>query len=145
MGKQWETVKDFIFLVSKISADGECSHEIKRHLLLGSYGQPRQHIKKQTFLCQQHYGFSSSHVWMWACHKAGWESKNWCFQTVMLEKTPESPLDCKEIKQVNPKRDQPWIFIGRTDAEAEAPILWLPDMQRQLTGKDPDARKDWRQ
>ena len=71
--------------------------------------------------------------------------KNWCFQIVVLEKTLKSPLDCKEIKPVNPKGNQPWIFIRRTDAEAEAPILWPPDVKSQLTGKDPDAGKDWKQ
>ena len=88
---------------------------------------------------------SSSHVWMWELdHEEGRVLKNWCFWTVVLEKTLESPLDCK-IKPVNPKGNQPWIFIGRTDAEAEAPILWLPDAKNQLIGKDPDAGKDWRQ
>ena len=83
---------------------------------------------------------------MWELnHKEGWAPKNWCFETVVLEKTLESPLDCKEIKPVNPKGNQPWIFIGRTDAEAEAPVLWPPDVKSQLTGKDPDAGKDWRQ
>ena len=78
-------------------------------------------------------------------YKEGWAPKNWCFQTVVLEKTLESPLDCKEIKPVNPKGDQPWIFIGRTDAEAEVPILWLLDVKSWIIGKDPDAGKDWRQ
>ena len=87
-------------------------------------------------------GFSRSHVWMWELdHKEGWVLKNWCFQTV--EKTLKSPLDCKEIKPVNPKGNQSWIVIGRTDAEA--PILWPPDVKSQLTGKDCDAGKDWRQ
>ena len=115
-----------------------------------SYGQPRQHIKKQRLYfadkcpSSQSYGFSSSNVWMWKLdHKENWVLKNWCFQTVMLEKTLESPLDCKEIKPVNPKGNQPWILIGRTDAEA--PILWPPDAKTQLIGKDPNARKDWRQ
>ena len=94
----------------------------------------------------QSYGSSSSHVQMWEQeHKEGWAPKNWCFGTVVLEKTLESPLDCKEIKPVHPKENQSWIFIGRTDAEAETPILWSPDVKSQLTGKDPDARKDWRQ
>ena len=78
-------------------------------------------------------------------YKESWTPKNWCFWTVMLEKTLESPLDCKEIKSVLPKGNQSWIFIGRTDAEAETPILWLPDVKNWLTGKDPDTRKDWRQ
>ena len=76
-------------------------------------------------------------------HEEGWTSKNWCFQIVVLEKTLNRPLDCKEIKPVNPKGNQPWIFIGRTDAEAEASILWPPDAKNWLTGKDPDAGKDW--
>ena len=84
----------------------------------------------------QIYGFSSSHVWMWELdHEEGWEPKNWCFWTVVLEKTLESPLDCTEIKPVNPKGNQPWIFIGRTDVEAEAPILWPPDAKNWLVGK----------
>ena len=95
---------------------------------------------------RENYGFSSSHVWMWELdHEEGWDLKNWCFWIVALEKTPESPLDCKEIKPVNPKGNQPWIFIDRTDAEAEALILWLPDAKNRLIGKDLDAGKDWRQ
>ena len=97
-------------------------------------------------LDSQSYGFSSSHVWMWELdHKEGWASKNWCFQIVVLGKTLESPLDSREIKQVNPKGDQSWIFIGSTDAEAEAIILWPPDVKSWLNGKDPDAGKDWGQ
>ena len=93
----------------------------------------------------QSYGFSSSHVWMWELdHKEDWEWKNWCFWTVVLEKTLESPLDCKEIQPVHPNGTQPWIFIGRTDAEAEAPILWPCDAKNCLIGKDPDAGYDWR-
>ena len=106
-----ETVRDFIFLGSKITADGDCSHEIKRRLLLGrkSYDKPSQHIKKQRYYfadkvpSNQSYGFSSSHVWLWELyHKESWAPKNWCFWTMVLEKTLESPLDCKEIKPVNP-------------------------------------------
>ena len=90
--------------------------------------------------CSPSYGFSSSHVWMWELdHKEGWTPKNWCFQTVVLKKILESPLDCKEVKPVNPKRNQPWILIGKTDAETEAPILWPLDAKR----KDSDAGKDW--
>ena len=90
--------------------------------------------------------FSNSHVWMWELdYKEGWALKNWCFWAVVLEKTLESPLDCKEIQQVHPKGHQSWILIGRTDAEAEALILWLPDAKSWLIWKDPDARKDWRQ
>ena len=89
------------------------------------------------------YGFSSSHVWMWELdYKESWAPKNWCFWTVVLEKTLENLLDCK---QINPKGNQSWIFIGRTDAEAEAPILWPPDAKNWLFGKEPDAGKDWRQ
>ena len=91
-------------------------------------------------------GFSSSHIWMWELdHKQRWGTKNWCFSTVVLEKTLESPLDCKEIKPVNSKGNQSWIFIGRTDAEAKVPILWSPDAKSWLIGKDPDAGKDWKQ
>ena len=94
----------------------------------------------------QSYGFSSCHVWMWELdHKEDWAVKNWCFWTVVLEKTLESLLDCKEVQPVNPKGNQPWIFIGRTDAEAEAPVLWPPDAKIQLIGKDSDAGKDWGQ
>ena len=94
----------------------------------------------------QSYGFSSSNVLMWELdHKEGWMSKNWCFRTVVLEKTLESHLYSKEIKPVNPKRNQPWTFIDRTDAEAEVPILWSPTTMSWLIGKDPDAGKDWRQ
>ena len=117
-----------------------------------SYDQPRQHIKKQSHYfadigpSSQSYGFSSSHVWMWELdHKESLALNNWCFWTVVLEKTLESPLDCKEIQPVHPKGDQSWIFIWRTDAEAEALILWPPDVKSWFTGKDPDAGKDWRQ
>ena len=106
----------------------------------------RQHIKKQRYhfanksLPSQSYGFSSSCVRMWELdHKEGWALKNWCFWTVVLEKTLQSPLDSKEIKPVNPKGNQLWVFTGRTNAEAEAPILWPPDAKSQLIGKD------WRQ
>ena len=91
----------------------------------------------------QSYGFSSIHVWMWELdHKESWVLKNWCFWTVVLEKTLESPLDYKEIKTVNPKGNQSWIFIGRTDAEAETPIIWPPDAKNWFIWKDPDAEKD---
>ena len=94
----------------------------------------------------QSYGFSSSHVWMWELnHKESWAPKNWCFWTVVLEKTLESPLDCKEIQPVHPKGDQSWIFIGRTDAEAEVPILWPPYEKNWLIRKVPEAGKGWRQ
>ena len=94
----------------------------------------------------QGYGFSSSHVWMWELdYKESWVPKNWRFWTVLLEKTLKSPLDCKEIQPVLPKGDQSWLFIGRTDAEAETPILWPLNEKNWLTGKDPDAGKDWGQ
>ena len=96
-------------------------------------------------LSSQGYGFSSSHVWMWELdYKESWAPKNWCFWTMVLEKTPESPLDCKETQPVHPKGNQSWIFIGRTEVAAETPILWPPDVKNQLIGKDPDAGKDWR-
>ena len=116
-----------------------------------SYDQPRQNIKKQRHFANkgpssQGYGFSCGHVWMWELDcEEGWAPKNWCFWTVVLEKTHESPLDCKKIQLVHPKGNQSWIFIGWTDAEAEALILWPPDAKNWLTGKDPDAGKDWRQ
>ena len=116
-----------------------------------SYYQPRQHIKKQRHYFankgpySQSYGFSITHVWMWELdHRESWSLKNLCFPTVMLEKSLESPLDCKEIKPVNPKGNQSWIFIERTDAKAEAPILCPPDAKNWFTRKDPDAVKDWR-
>ena len=108
------------------------------------------YYKAETSLCQQSpynqsYGFSNSFVWMWELdHKEVWVPKNWCFWIVVV-KTLESPLDCKEIKPVNPKGNQSWIFIGRTDNEAEAPILWPPDVKSWLIEKDTDAGKDWEQ
>ena len=148
-----ETVTDFIFLGSKISADGECSHEIKKGLLLGrkAMANLESMLKSRHYFADkgpysQSYGFSSSHVWVWEFdHKEGWAPKNWCFWTVVLEKTLENPLDCTELKPVNPKGNQSWILIVRTDAEGEAPILWWPDAENWLIRKDPDAGKDWRQ
>ena len=115
--------------------DGDCSHEIKTLVpWKNSYVKTRQCFKKQIYyfankgLYSQSYGFSGRHLWTWELdHKVGWVAKNWCFQTVVLEKTLESPLHCKEFKPVNYKGNQPWIFIGRTDAEAEALIFWSPD------------------
>ena len=112
-GESVETVTNFIFLGSKITADGDCSHEIKRYLLKD--------------------------------YKERWAQKNWYFWTMVLEKTLETPLDCKEIQPVHPKGNQSWIVIGRTDVEAETPILWPPDAKNWLIWKDPDAGKDWRQ
>ena len=115
------------------------------------YDQPRQHIKKKRHyftnkgLSIQSYSFSSSHIWMWELdYKENWTPKNWCFWTVVLEKILESPLDCKEIQPVHPKGNQFWIFIGRTDTEAEILILWQPNVKNRLIGKDPDAGKDWK-
>ena len=151
-GEKAETVADFLFLGSKITADGNCSHEIKRCLLLGRKAMTNlDSILKSrdiALLTKVHIVktmiFSSSHVWTWELdHKENWVLKNWCFQTVVLEKTLESPLDHKESKPVNPKGNQPWMFIGRTAAEALIP--WPPDAKSQLVGKDPDAGKDWRQ
>ena len=97
-------------------------------------------------LSSQSYGFSSSHVWMWELdYKESWAPKNWCFWTVVLEKTLESPLDCKEIQPVHPKGEQSWVFTGRTDVEAETPILWPPHVKSWLIGKDSDAGRDWGQ
>ena len=115
-----------------------------------SYDQPGQHIQKQRHYfankgpSSQGYDFSSSHVWMWELdYKESWVPKNWCFWIVVLEKTLESLSDCKEIQSVHPKGDQSWVFTGRTDVEAETPILWPPDVKSWLIGKDPDAGKDW--
>ena len=164
MANQWgtmETVTDFIFLGSKITADGDCSHEIKRHLPLGrkaltnldsilkcrgKKNKMQRHYFTNKGPSSQSYDFSSSHTWMWELdHKKSWGPKNWWFWTEVLEKTLESLLDFKEIKPVNPKGNKAWIIIGRTDAEAETPVLWPPDSKCQLIRKDPDAGKDWRQ
>ena len=152
-GETVETVSDFIFGGSKITTDGDCSHEIKRHLLLGrkvmtnldSILKSREitlptkvHLVKAMVFPVVMYGCESMD------YKESWAPKNWCFWTVVLEKTLESPLDCKEIQPVHPK-DQSWVFIGKTDVEAETPILWPPDVKNWLIGKDPDAGRDWRQ
>ena len=116
-----------------------------------SYNKPRQHIKKQRYYfankgsSSQGYGFSSSHVWIWELdYKESWAPKNWCFWTVVLEKTFESPLDGKDIQPLHPKGDQSWVFIGKTDVEAETAVLWPPDVKYWLIWKDPDDGKDWR-
>ena len=152
-GETIETVTDFFFLGSKITADGDCSHEIKIHLLLGRKAMTNldSKLKSRHYFANkgsysQSYGFSSSYVWIWKLdHKEDWVLKNLFFWTVVLKKTLESSLDCKEIKSVNPEENQSWIFIGRTDTEAEVPILWPPDAKSRLIGKDPDAGKDQRQ
>ena len=117
-----------------------------------SYGQARQQIKKERHYfaykgpSSQNYGFSSGRLWMWELeHKESWAPMNCCFWAVVLEKTLESPLDCKEIQPVHPKGDQSWVFIGRTDVEAKALILWPPDAENWLIWKDPDAGNDWGQ
>ena len=147
-----ETVNDFIFLGSKIIVDSDYSHEIKRCLLLGRkamtnldsvFKNQRHHFAKKGPYSQS-YGFSSSQMWE-LDHKDGWKSKNWRFWTVVLKKTVESPLECKVTKPVNPKGNQLWMFIGKTNVEAEAPVVWPPDTKSQLIKKDPDAGKDWRQ
>ena len=153
-GEHVGTVTDFIFLGSHITVDGDCSHEIKRHLLLGRKAMTNlDSILKSrdiTLLAKvcivKAMVFSIYHVWMQELdHKESWAPKNWCFWTVVLEKTLESPLDCKEIQPVHPKGNQSWMFIGRTNAEAETPILWPSDAKSQLMGKDPNAGKNWGQ
>ena len=114
-----------------------------------TYGHRRKGRVGQTGrlgLTNIYYHFSSNHVWVWELdHKEGWAPKSWCFWAVVLEKTLESPLGSKETEPINPKENPPWIFIGRTDAEAEAPIFWPPDAKSWLTGKDSEAGKDWGQ
>ena len=139
------------FLGSKITADGDCSH-VKRHLLLWRQVMTNLDsiLKSRDFASKspssQGYGCYSGHVWMWELdYKESWALKNWCFWTVVLEKTLESPLDCKEIQPVHPKGHQSWVFIGRTDVEGETSILWPPDVKNWLIWKDSDAGKDWRQ
>ena len=148
-----ETVSDFILGGSKITVDSDCNHEIKRHLLLGrnvmtnldSILKSRDITLPTKVRIVKAMVSSSGHVWMWEldCEES-WALKNWCFWTVVLEKTLESPLDCKEIQPGYPKGDQSWVFIGRTDAEAETPVLWPPHAKSWLTGKD-DAGRDWGQ
>ena len=154
MGKQWKQWQTlFSGAPSKITADGDCSHEIK---MLApwkkTYDQPRQHIKKQRHYfvnnapSSQGYGFSNSHVWMWEldCEES-LALKIWCFWSMVLEKTLESPLDCKEIQPVHSKGNQPWVFFRRNDAEAETPVLWPPHAKNWLIGKDSNAGRDWGQ
>ena len=148
--KQWQilfswTPKSLLMVNAALKLKDTC-------FLEGSFDKSIQHIKKHRHyfadkgLSSQSYGFSSSHVWMWELdYKESWALRNWCFWTVVLEKTLENPLDSKEMKAINPKGNQHWIFIGKTDVEAETPILWSPDAKNWLIGKDPDAGKDWRQ
>ena len=151
-----ETMAYFILGGSKITADGNCSHEINRHLILrwkfmtnlDSILKSRDIPLPTKVRLVKAMDFSSSHVWMWELnYKESWALKNWCFWTVVLEKTLESPLDNKEIQQVHLKGNQSWILTGRTDADAkaEAPLLWPPDMKSWLIGKNSDAGKDLRQ
>ena len=132
-------------VTAAIKLKDACSLEEKLYQL-------RQHIQKQRYYfankgpSSQNYGFSSSHVWLWELdYKESWAPKNSCFSTVLLKKTLESPLDSKEIQPVHPKGDQSWVFIGKTDAEAETPILWPSDAKSWFIRKDPDPGKDRRQ
>ena len=141
-----ESSKRLYYLCLQNHCRWDCSHEIKRHMLLGRKSiaiiesilkEQRHHFASKVSYSQS-YDFSSSHLCIWELdHKEGWELKNWCFQVVVLEKTLESPLDIKQMKPVNPKGNQSWIFIGMT----EIPILWPPDEKSQFIGKDPDARR----
>ena len=157
MANRWgkmETVTDLIFLGSKISADSDCNHDVKGRLLLGRKAMTNLdsvlESRDLTLLTKVHTvkamvsAVVTYRCESWTIEKAE-HKKNWCVWIVMLEKTLESPLDCREIKPINPQGNQPWIFIGRTDAEGETSILCLPDAKSQLIGKDPDAGKDWRQ
>ena len=143
-GETVETVTDFILGYSKITEDGDCCNEIKRQLLLGKKIMTNlnsilksRHITDKC-ASSQSYGFSSGHVWIWELdYKESWVPKNWCFWIVLLEKTLESPLGCKEIQPVHPKGDQSWVFIARTDVEAETPILWPPDCEELTPWKRP--------
>ena len=151
-GENMETVTCFIFLGSKTTADGDCSHDIKRCLLLERKAMTNldRILKSRDIankgLSSQGYGFSSGHVWMWELdYKENWVVKNRCFRTVVLEKTLEESLRQQGDQTSQSKGNHPWMFfIGRTDAEAEATILWPPDVKSWLTGKDPDVGKDWR-
>ena len=148
--KQWQTLS---LWAPKITADGNCSHEIKRCLLLGRKAMTNLDsiLKSRDITLSTKVRLVKAMVfpvvmygWIWELdYKESWAPKNWCFWTMVLEKSLESPLDCKEIQPVHPKGNQSWIFTGRTDAEA--PILWPPDMKNWLTAKDPDAGKDWKQ
>ena len=153
-GETMETVSDFIFLGSKSTANGDCSHEIKRCLLLGrkvmtnldSIFKSRNIYFVNKGPSSQGYGFSSGHVWMWELdYKESWAPKNWYFWPVVLEKTLENHLDCKEIQPVHSEGDQPWDFFGRNDAKAETPVLCPPHVKSWLIGKDSDSGRDWGQ
>jgi len=151
--KEWQTSFFWAPKSLQMMTAGDCSHEITRRLLPGRKVMTNldrilksrdRHYFANKSPSSQGYGFSSSHVWMWELdYKEKWAPKNWWFWTMVL-KTLETPLDSKEIQPVHPKGNQSWIFIGRTDAEPEPPILWLPDAKNWLIWKDPDAGKDWR-
>ena len=153
-GEIVETVSDLIFLGSKITADGDCSHEIKRCLLLErkAMTNPDSILKSRDITLPTKVRLVKAMVFpvvMYGCeswdYKESRALKNWCFWTVVLEKTLESPLDCKEIQPVHSKGDQPWVFFGRNDAKAETPVLWPPHAKSWLIGKDSDAGRDWGQ
>ena len=154
-GETVETVPDFIFWGSKITADGDCSHEIKRCLLLGRKVMTNLDsiLKSRDITLPTKVRLVKAMVFpvvmsgceSWTAKKAECWKKNWCFRTVVLEKTLESPLDRKEIQPVHPKGDQSWVFIGRTDAEAKTPVLWPPHVKSWLIGKDPDTGRNWGQ
>ena len=151
MGKQWKQWQTLFWGAPKSLQMVTAAMKLKDTPLKKSFDQPRQHIKKQRHyfankgLSSHSYGFSSGHVWMWELDcKESWVPKNWCFWTVVLEKTLESPLDCKKIQPVHLEGNQSWIFIERTDVEAEIPILWPPYAKNWLIWKDPDDRKDWK-
>ena len=146
-GETMETVTEFLLLGSKITGDGDCSHEIKRRLLLGrkAMTNPDRILKSRDITLLTKVCLVKAMVFPLVMYGyESWAPKNWCFWTVVLEKILESPLNCKEIQQVHPKGNQSWIFIRKTIAEAETPILWPPDVKNWLTGKDPDAGTDWR-
>ena len=155
MRKHWQTFSGRLyFLGSKITANVIAAMKLKGTYSLEKVMTNLDSIFKsrditwptKVCLVKAIYGFSSGHVWMWELDcEENWELKNWCFWTVVLEKNLESPLDCKEIQPVHSEGDQSWVFIGRTDAEAETPILWPPHVKCGLIGKDPDAGRDWGQ
>ena len=148
-GKTMETVRDYFFWAPKSLQIVTAAMKLKDACSLGKKAMTNldsRHYFADKAPCSQSYGFSSSHVWMWELdYKDSWALKNWCFWTVVLEKPLESPLDCKEIQPVSLKGNLSWIFFGRTDTEAETPILWSPDVKNWITEKDHDAGKDWRQ
>ena len=142
MGKQWKQWQTLFSWAPKSLQMVTAAMKLKDACSLERYLWQTDSILKSY---SQSCGFSSSHVWVWELdHKEGWASKNWCFWTVVVEKTLESPLDCKEVQPVHPKGNHSWIFSGRTDVEAETPIFWPPDVKSWLIGKDSDAEKDWR-